>query len=238
MAKVGRPAEGKAAKNAPLNMRTSPDLRAKIEAAADANGRSLTQEVERRLITSFIFDDSRGGPHIGAFANMVCAVIQNVELDTGVRWMDDFDTFARVRGAVERLLEWRNPGMNGYERVDDLRKTMDAARVRMEDATEALTQFRSRHEKTSTGRRGLFGASMKTVSREEWTADDFAEEDSLIANEQEARADWSKAEQEWRVAFDADVSQMEDQEQIGRSMADVIFDQIGPREPKGAEHGA
>ena len=40
-------------KRAPLNMRTSPALRAKIEAAAAINYRSLTQEVEFRLERSF-----------------------------------------------------------------------------------------------------------------------------------------------------------------------------------------
>jgi hypothetical protein len=47
-------------KKAPLNMRTTPQLRAKLEAAAAASGRSLVQEVEYRLEVSFAGDASIG----------------------------------------------------------------------------------------------------------------------------------------------------------------------------------
>ena len=40
-------------KRRPLNMRTTPALRAKIEQAAEESGRSLVQEVEYRLERSF-----------------------------------------------------------------------------------------------------------------------------------------------------------------------------------------
>jgi hypothetical protein len=41
-------------KRYPLNMRTTKELRDKIEAAATASGRSLVQEVEARLEESFL----------------------------------------------------------------------------------------------------------------------------------------------------------------------------------------
>jgi Arc-like DNA binding domain len=44
-------------KRYPLNMRTTKELRDKIEAAATASGRSLVQEVEARLETSFRHED-------------------------------------------------------------------------------------------------------------------------------------------------------------------------------------
>ena len=40
-------------KTAPLSMRTTPELREKIESAAKKSGRSLVQEVEYRVIQSF-----------------------------------------------------------------------------------------------------------------------------------------------------------------------------------------
>jgi hypothetical protein len=46
-------------KRHPLNMRTTAELRAKIEAAAAASGRSLVQEVEYRLERSFLADEVR-----------------------------------------------------------------------------------------------------------------------------------------------------------------------------------
>ena len=53
----GRPTEGEEIKLSPLNMRTTPQLRAMIERAANANARSLTQEVEFRLRASFRDDE-------------------------------------------------------------------------------------------------------------------------------------------------------------------------------------
>ena len=47
--KVGRPRKGDTVKRAPLNMKTTPRLRDRMQRAADANGRALTQEVEARL---------------------------------------------------------------------------------------------------------------------------------------------------------------------------------------------
>jgi TraY domain len=47
---VGHTGEGK---RYPLNMRTTKEIRDQLEAAAAASGRSLTQEVERRLERSF-----------------------------------------------------------------------------------------------------------------------------------------------------------------------------------------
>lgn len=48
-----------AGKRYPLNMRTTRELRERIEAAATASGRSLVQEVEYRLERSFWADDVR-----------------------------------------------------------------------------------------------------------------------------------------------------------------------------------
>lgn len=45
----GRPRHGPAVKKAPLNLRTDPDLRARIERLAERDGLSLTQEAERLI---------------------------------------------------------------------------------------------------------------------------------------------------------------------------------------------
>src|SRR4051812_43730635 len=46
--------EGGAGKRVPLNMKTTEEIRAKLEEAAAASGRSLTAEVEYRLEQSFV----------------------------------------------------------------------------------------------------------------------------------------------------------------------------------------
>ncbi len=45
--------ERKATKVAPLNMRTTPEMRARLERAASESGRSLVKEVEKRIERSF-----------------------------------------------------------------------------------------------------------------------------------------------------------------------------------------
>lgn len=51
---MSRPSTGR---RATLCMRVTPVMRAALDAAADANGRSLTQEIEMRLEHSFRADD-------------------------------------------------------------------------------------------------------------------------------------------------------------------------------------
>lgn len=53
----GRPREGSDLKCAPLNVRTSPVLRRRIDEARAKSGRSLAQEVESRLHLTFDLED-------------------------------------------------------------------------------------------------------------------------------------------------------------------------------------
>lgn len=224
----GRPRSAEAPKLAPLNMRTTPDLRQQLEEAADASGRSLTQEVERRLRTSFLFEQVRGGPHIHAIATAIGAVIQNVELDTGHMYLDDFDTFTRVRSGIDRLLEWRNPGAENSDELDTLHSEAEDKREAMEAAALRLSQFRDRHTKPGTSGRGLFGAAMKVVDRSGWSEELFREEAELVGQEDAARAMWQTANDKWRVAFDRVSKRIEAQEAKGEHVADAITEKIGP----------
>lgn len=54
-----RAVENPSGKRVPLNMKTTSAIRARIEEAAAASGRSLTQEVEWRIERSFDFEDIR-----------------------------------------------------------------------------------------------------------------------------------------------------------------------------------
>ena len=107
--KGGRPREGAEAKRAPLNMRTSPIIRARLEREADRNYCSLTQEVERRLQMTFDFDDNRGGGHNQAFFTMAIGAIRMVEERTGKTWNADAETFWAAKAAVERLMQAERP---------------------------------------------------------------------------------------------------------------------------------
>lgn len=234
MARVGRPAEREAAKLAPLNMRTSPQLREQIEQAATVNGRSLTQEVERRLITSFIFDDSRGGAHIGSLANMICASIQMIEQETGKRWTEDFDTFTQASSALNRLLRWKNPGADLGEHFDLMREQMDA-QAEVETAEQALALFRAERGLIGMGALGQYlvgqngEAGKLRKTRREWSDEDLEAESRLEDELERARQrhrDKRTAQDEWMAKT---MAEMEKAEAKGTKIADVIFDQIGPR---------
>lgn len=228
MSRSGRPKEGDKPKLAPLNMRTSPDLRAKIEAAADENGRSLTQEVERRLITSFIFDDSRGGPHIGAFANMVCSAIQMIELRTGRRWMDDFDTFTRVRAATEQLLRWNNPEAPAMPSVAKAQRHAIEAEAAAAAADEKLSEFNAAHSLLTLGARFL-GKATGADPREGWSDETHAMEAELQQAALSARARATEARRAFDKLFAEAVSSMEEAEADGEAVADALFSEIGPK---------
>ncbi len=233
MSRTGRPTEGNTAKNAPLNMRTSPETRTRLEQAADINGRSLTQEVERRLWTSFIFDDSRGGPHIASLANMICATIQMLELETGKRWMDDFETFAAVRGSIERLLEWRNPGAADTEKLADAEAALARARKARREADEAWADFRQSHQQAAPGGvslgRGMFGSKPAPINRATWSAADYDCESALEDSRRNATAAEQAAQAEYDALLMPALARMAETEGRGRRIADTVFQDLGPR---------
>lgn len=60
-----------AGKRYPLNMRTTFDIRAKLETAAAASGRSLAQEAEYRIDESFRTDELLGGTGMRGIAALM-----------------------------------------------------------------------------------------------------------------------------------------------------------------------
>ncbi len=230
MSKNGRPTEGAEAKRSPLNMRTSPELRAMIERAADMNGLSLTQEVERRLRTSFIFDENRGGAHIGALANMVCSAIQMIELRTGQRWMDDFDTFTQVRAATERLLLWESPGSRDVPAIAAAQRTAVEAEDAAEAAANDLVQFRQSHGIQERGILFGWAAPVQDDPRQEWDPETHAKETTLIERASALREQAREARSAFDTLFNAATARVEDQEAIGARVGDAAFLQFGPKE--------
>lgn len=107
--KGGRPRHGEAVKRAPMNMKTSPELRSRIEQAAELSGLSMSQEVERRLIDSFSLEDQLGGPRrVGLFRLMAWA-ISVIEGQHGGKLEEDFWAFHRARGAIDGALNTIRP---------------------------------------------------------------------------------------------------------------------------------
>jgi hypothetical protein len=238
----GRPPEGAETKLAPLNMRTTPELRARIEEAAAQSGRSLTQEVERRLLTTFLFDEVRGGPHIGAFVNMLASTIQMIENRTGTKWTEDTLAFEAVRAASARLLRWTRPRDPGDLLLSEANRRWHNATGARQEAADALDEFRrslgmeSRHgiamdapKPRQSG--GLFasGVPQWRDAREGWTDEQRAEEGRLVEALQQAQQEAETASAEATDLFSPRLEIRREGEEMGESLAETLFQRIGPK---------
>ena len=94
--KRGRPALPEEQKRQQIGVRTSPSLKASLEAAAAENGRSVAQEAEWRLQRSFEDEERAGGDHTASLLRMVAAEIEKIEAVTGKRWSKNLKTWAAV----------------------------------------------------------------------------------------------------------------------------------------------
>jgi hypothetical protein len=99
----------KAAKRVALNMKATPELRARVEEEAKACNWSIAQEVERRLIAAYDNDDRHGGRFNAAFIRMLAGRIESIERHTGSAWTADQRTFFAVRGALIAALDEFKP---------------------------------------------------------------------------------------------------------------------------------
>lgn len=82
-----------------LNMRATKELRTRLEAAAAASGRSLAQEAEMRLESSFRAEDAvtimsermselLGGGHNASFLMWLSQILSSIDEELGTRWVD------------------------------------------------------------------------------------------------------------------------------------------------------
>ena len=92
-----------------LNLRTTKDLREKLEKAAGASGRSLNAEVEARLEESIsrdltrdqYFRNSGGFELMGLFA----FAVELVERQTGKSWHQDYVTKEAAKTAIAAIFD-------------------------------------------------------------------------------------------------------------------------------------
>ena len=90
-------------KSATLTTRVMPETRAAMERAAQKSGRSLSQEVERRLNDSVLNERNRRSD-VRALAEAIAIVTEKVEIATGKRWLQDAFTGDALRHGIEVLV--------------------------------------------------------------------------------------------------------------------------------------
>ena len=118
----GRPPKGEySGKTSALMTRITPQLRNALEDAANRNGRSLSQEAERRLRQSFdplleqdrvdTFVNSFGGNQNFAVFRIIVQAQECVEFITRRKWIDDRFTFEQILLAINVVFAtFRPPG--------------------------------------------------------------------------------------------------------------------------------
>ena len=95
----------------PLNMRTTRELRERLEREAADSGRSLAQEVEARLERSFMSEEGRylefGDADTFQFCRLLSQMADMMTLAHGKRWKDDPGWFMYVVGAWAEMVNLR-----------------------------------------------------------------------------------------------------------------------------------
>lgn len=112
------------AKLAPLNIRTTQERRQKLEAAAMASGRSLTQQVERYLEMAMNIEERLGGEELFEAMTLIGEAASHV-LSNSRGELSDYRTRARVVAAIASTAEWAVPTHGLYE-TGDLKEIADA----------------------------------------------------------------------------------------------------------------
>ncbi len=93
-------------RGASMGFRPTPTIRAELEKAARANGRSMSHEVEARLERSFV---EFGKEETFLVARLLANAIQTIEAVTGKNWMDDPEAHRQTQEACKIILDSFRP---------------------------------------------------------------------------------------------------------------------------------
>lgn len=132
--RIGRPPKPEAEKRQQIGVRTSPELKDQLEAAAGANGRSVAQEAEFRLTESFAMDELLANPRTKMLMFLIGGQISLAEAKTGKAWHQDEATFAAARKLIDDLLTRARPAPPNDGKIIELK----AERIELADRREAL----------------------------------------------------------------------------------------------------
>ena len=120
-------------KRAPLNMRTTPKLRKRIDKSAAESGSSLAQEIEARLSRSYLFEDTLSvmgaAPETARFIRNLLDAQQLIEQKSGHAAWGDYETWIALKAAVIEIFEIERPSEN--RSFKEKTKKSDKARKRI-----------------------------------------------------------------------------------------------------------
>jgi hypothetical protein len=103
---MGRPAKGKRGN---FTFRVTGKLREQLEASAAEANLSVSEDIERRLESSFsaksIVEELVGGPEILRLLMIIGQAVRTVEETTGKKWTDDYETVVATKNAMRKCLD-------------------------------------------------------------------------------------------------------------------------------------
>jgi hypothetical protein len=103
-----------AARRHPLNLRTTLEMREKIEAAAKQSGRSMIQELESRIENSFnrdmVFDMLLGGSENGRLLEQLMFALRDADRDWAQEPRKAQDLIRKLEKAVHAEVKARGKG--------------------------------------------------------------------------------------------------------------------------------
>ena len=104
-------------KRFPLNMRTTREMREKLEKSAGGSGRSLVQEVEYLMEQALREEEVLGGRERYALFKMMSAATDLIEARTGKSAASDWETSLAVREAWKKLIAAWAPKMSETQKA-------------------------------------------------------------------------------------------------------------------------
>jgi hypothetical protein len=114
--RIGRPPkhEGeRLSKNRTFRVRGTLDEQ--LETAAQKAGRSVSEEIERRLDDSLRIEELYGGPHLSATFRLLAANLALVKAKFGERWAESDSALSQLSAAFAEVIAREVPGFYSVE---------------------------------------------------------------------------------------------------------------------------
>jgi hypothetical protein len=104
-------------KRYPLSMRTTKEIKDKIETASKTSGRSMMAEAEYRLEQSFLTEELIGNPSAYRLMLFLGSIVNGIERKTGKSIFSDFSTFTACGAAISHALRFLGESSFGRDEM-------------------------------------------------------------------------------------------------------------------------
>jgi hypothetical protein len=179
---------GKIGRTAVLSTRLQPDTRARLAAATETSGRSLSQELEHRLRRTFFEDDKTvefyGTEQSAAVVRLIGATIQSTATRISTRgkheWLKEQWLFDDVMDAIMHMLLWFRPGGDTGRQELKLSSGTDRAEqlineIRTSDPSLPITKGSTRQHAMA-----MLKDKLGDLARHRHPYDDWREKDAPV----------------------------------------------------------